>query len=101
MAHRRRDFELTPDADTPEVAAAIARRKKTLDRQTLMAAIGFVVVAVIMNFDSQDHSRTLAGLVAVLPWIVGLTIAIFVLNRWTLSIQSKLLRRDLGRSGDR
>lgn len=81
-------------ADSPEITAAIAARKRTLDRQTVMGIAGLFAVALFLNFDAGDHGRTLAGLVDILPWIVGLSIAIFLLNRWTLSIQSKLIRRD-------
>lgn len=88
-------------ADSPAVAAAIERRKKTLDRQTVMAIVGLIAVALFLNFDANDHNRTIAGMVAILPWIVGLSIGIFLLNRWTLVIQTKLLRREASQAGGR
>lgn len=87
--------------DSPEVAAAIERRKKTLDRQTVMAIVGLFAVALFLNFDAKDHDKTVAGMLAILPWIVGLSIGIFLLNRWTLVIQTKLLRRDASQAGGR
>lgn len=71
----------------------IARRKRTLDRQSIMAAVGMIVVAVFFIYDGKDHAKTINGLLAIVPWIIGLSTAIFLLNRWTLSIQSKLIRR--------
>ena len=88
-------------ADSPEVAAAIEARKRALDRQTLMAVIGLVAVAVFINFDAGDHGRMAKGLIDLLPWLVGLSIAIFALNRWLLSIQAKQLRREFGGTGGR
>lgn len=71
----------------------IARRKQTLDRQSIMAAVGMIVVAVFLIYDGKDNEKTINGLLAILPWIIVLSIGIFLLNRWTLSIQSKLIRR--------
>jgi hypothetical protein len=79
--------------DTPEVAAAIAARKRTLDLQSLVAAIGMAGVAVFFIYDAKNHDASVSALIGMLPWIIGLSIAIFLLNRWLLSIQSKLIRR--------
>lgn len=87
--------------DSPEVAAAIERRKKTLDRQTVMAIVGLIAVALFLNFDAKDLNRTLSGMLNILPWIVGLSIGIFLLNRWTLVIQTKLLRREASQARGR
>ncbi|MFC3691277.1 hypothetical protein [Chenggangzhangella methanolivorans] len=81
------------------MAAALAARKKTLDRQTVMAILGLVVVAAVMVVDLKDFGRSLDGIVQILPWLVGLSIAIFVLNRWTFAIQAKALRRDFRQAG--
>ncbi|GLK80479.1 hypothetical protein [Methylopila turkensis] len=81
-------------ADAPEVAAAIAARRTSLDRQSVAAALGMAVVALIFTYDGADHDRTVQGMIDILPWLVGLSLAIFAFNRWTLSIQSKLIRRE-------
>jgi hypothetical protein len=85
-------------SDPPEVAAAIAARKQTLDRQTIMGIVGLIAVALFLNVDVKDHARMVSGLTMVVPWIIGLSVAIFLLNRWTLSIQSKLIRRDFAQA---
>jgi hypothetical protein len=79
--------------DPPEIAAAIARRKQTLDRQAVMATAGMAAVAGFLVFYPSDHARTIAGLLDILPWFLGLSILIVAANRWTLAQYARSIRR--------
>lgn len=82
--------------DSPEVAAAIAERKKSLDLQSGMAILGMAVVSAIFAVDLNDRAASIAGLANILPWFLGLSVLIVAFNRWTLSLNAAALRRAAG-----
>ncbi|GLK57152.1 UPF0716 family protein affecting phage T7 exclusion [Methylopila capsulata] len=72
-----------------EITAGIAARKQTADRQSVMAIVGMIVIAGFLTIHPGDLDKTVAALLPILPWLVGLSALIVVVNRWTLA----LLRR--------
>jgi len=66
-----------------------AARKKAADRQSLMAVLGMVVIAGIMTIHLGDLDKTVDALAPVLPWLIGLSALIFVVNRGTAALLAR------------
>lgn len=88
---------MTPGQTTAD--EAIARLKQTYDRQAIMAIGGMVLVSAFFVFDANDQNRTMATLLSVLPWFVGIAALVLTLNRWALWNQSKAIRRHFQQIG--
>lgn len=86
------------DGDSPEVAAAIARLKSTLDTQAVMALVGLAAITGFLAFTTPHEGGPLGSLLELLPWFIGLSIVMYAANRWTLSLKSKSIRRHVAES---
>lgn len=83
-------------ADRPDDAAVIAARKQTSDRQSVMAILGMVAITAFMTVHPGDLDRTIANLLPVLPWLLGLSALVVAINRGMLAF---LARSAAGRVG--
>jgi len=72
-----------------ESTAVIAARKQAADRQSVMAIAGMIVIAGFMTIHPGDLDKTIAALLPVLPWLVGLSVLIVVINRGTLALLAR------------
>ncbi|MDR4307415.1 hypothetical protein IHQ68_12390 [Chelatococcus sambhunathii] len=98
MRKRSARRETSGPVEAPEDAAdaAVAARRRALDRQTVMAIAGLVAVSAFLTVYPNDHERTIAGLKAIAPWLIGLSVLIVVANRATLHVQTKAIRKEAG-----
>lgn len=88
---------MTPDGTPAE--QAIARLKQTYDRQAIMAIGGMVLISAFFVFDPNDQARTVATLLGVLPWFLGIAALVLALNRWALWNQTRAIRRHFSQIG--
>lgn len=92
----RRETAGPSEASDAAADAAIAARRRALDRQTIMAIAGLVAISAFFTVYPDDRERTIAGLKAIAPWLIGLSVLIVVANRLTLHVQTKAIRKEAG-----